>query len=32
MDKKKEKKEKEMNNPYPMTFESCVFKYMNNGM
>jgi hypothetical protein len=32
MDKKKKKKEKEMNNLYPMTFESCVFKCMNNGM
>jgi DNA polymerase sigma len=29
---KKEKKEKEMNNPYLMTLESCVFKCMNNGM
>jgi hypothetical protein len=33
MDKKKEKKKKEMNkHPYPMTLESCVFKCMNNGM
>jgi hypothetical protein len=31
--KKKRKKKNEMNkHPYPMTFESCVFKCMNNGM
>jgi hypothetical protein len=26
------KKKKEMNNPYPMTLESFVFKCINNGM
>jgi len=33
INKKKRKKKNKMNkHPYPMTFESCVFKCMNNGM